>query len=36
MIPIRTEPELFPLADGVEALRRLAAGTLAGTAVLVP
>jgi propanol-preferring alcohol dehydrogenase len=35
-IPVRTETELFPLEDGVEALRRLAAGTLDGTAVLVP
>ncbi len=35
-IPIRTEIELFPLGDGVAALRRLAAGTLDGTAVLVP
>ncbi len=35
-IPIRTEVEVLPLADGAEALRRLAAGTLQGTAVLVP
>jgi len=35
-IPVRTETELFPLEDGVVALRRLAAGTLDGTAVLVP
>ncbi len=35
-IPIRTETELFALEDGVAALRRLAAGTLDGTAVLVP
>jgi alcohol dehydrogenase, propanol-preferring len=35
-IRIRTETELFSLPDGVEALRRLAAGTLDGTAVLVP
>ena len=35
-IPIRTEVEVLPLADGAEALRRLAAGTLEGTAVLVP
>jgi propanol-preferring alcohol dehydrogenase len=35
-IQIRTETELFALPDGVEALRRLAAGTLDGTAVLVP
>lgn len=34
-IPVRTEVELFPLADGVEALQRLRAGTLDGTAVLV-
>jgi propanol-preferring alcohol dehydrogenase len=35
-IPVRTETELFPLEDGGVALRRLAAGTLDGTAVLVP
>ena len=35
-IPVRTETELFPLEEGVVALRRLAAGTLDGTAVLVP
>jgi len=35
-IPVRSDVELFPLADGAEALRRLGAGTLAGTAVLVP
>jgi propanol-preferring alcohol dehydrogenase len=35
-IPIRTEIDLFSLEDGVAALRRLAAGTLDGTAVLVP
>jgi propanol-preferring alcohol dehydrogenase len=36
VIPVRMEAALFPLADGVDALRRLAAGTLDGTAVLVP
>jgi propanol-preferring alcohol dehydrogenase len=35
-IPIRTEIDVRPLAEGVEALRGLADGTLAGTAVLVP
>jgi propanol-preferring alcohol dehydrogenase len=35
-IPVRTETELFSLEGGVGALRRLAAGTLDGTAVLVP
>jgi alcohol dehydrogenase, propanol-preferring len=35
-IPIRTETEVLPLAEGGAALRRLAAGALAGTAVLVP
>jgi propanol-preferring alcohol dehydrogenase len=35
-IPVRTAVEVLPLADGAEALRRLAAGTLEGTAVLVP
>jgi len=35
-IPIRTETEVLPLAEGAAALGRLAAGTLAGTAVLVP
>ena len=35
-IPVHTEVELFALADGVTALRRLGAGTLDGTAVLVP
>jgi propanol-preferring alcohol dehydrogenase len=35
-IPIRTEVEVHPLASGLDALRRLAAGTLEGTAVLVP
>jgi len=33
-IPIRTEPEPYELADGVEALRRLAAGTVNGASVL--
>jgi propanol-preferring alcohol dehydrogenase len=35
-IPVRTHVEAFPLAAGADALRRLAAGTLDGTAVLVP
>jgi propanol-preferring alcohol dehydrogenase len=35
-IPIRTETEVLPLAEGAAALGRLASGTLAGTAVLVP
>jgi propanol-preferring alcohol dehydrogenase len=35
-IPVRTRVEAFPLAAGAEALRRLSAGTLNGTAVLVP
>ncbi len=35
-IPVRTEIETFALADGGEALRRLAAGELDGTAVLRP
>jgi alcohol dehydrogenase, propanol-preferring len=35
-IPVRTETQLFPLEDGAAALRRLAAGTLDGTAVLIP
>jgi propanol-preferring alcohol dehydrogenase len=35
-IPIRTEVEVLPLGDGDTALRRLAAGTLEGTAVLLP
>ena len=33
-IPIRTEIETYRLEDGGEALRRLAAGDLAATAVL--
>ncbi len=35
-IPIRTEVVVMPLGDANQALRGLAAGTLAGTAVLVP
>jgi propanol-preferring alcohol dehydrogenase len=35
-IPVRTETEVLPLADGPDALRRLADGTLEATAVLVP
>jgi propanol-preferring alcohol dehydrogenase len=35
-IPVRTETEVLPLAAGPDALRRLADGTLEGTAVLVP
>jgi len=35
-IPVRTEIEVLPLDRGVEALRRLSAGALDGTAVLVP
>ena len=35
-IPVRTEIEALPLDRGVEALRRLSAGALDGTAVLVP
>ncbi len=35
-IPVRTEVEVLPLAEGSDALRRLATGGLAGTAVLVP
>ena len=34
-IPIRTDIETFPLADGNEALRRLASGGLEATAVLM-
>ena len=34
-IPIRTEVDPFPLADGVAALRALSAGDVAGAAVLV-
>jgi propanol-preferring alcohol dehydrogenase len=36
VIPVRTAIEVLPLAGGTDALRRLAAGTLEGTAVLVP
>ncbi len=35
-IPIRTDPVVVPLAEGNAALRGLAAGSLGGTAVLVP
>jgi alcohol dehydrogenase, propanol-preferring len=35
-IPVQTRVEALPLARGADALRRLAAGTLDGTAVLVP
>ena len=35
-IPIRTEVAVFPLVEGAAVLGRLAAGTLEGTAVLVP
>lgn len=35
-IPVRTEIEVLPLDDGPDALRRLAAGMLEATAVLVP
>ncbi len=35
-IPVRTEIEVLPFEAGADALRRLAAGTLEGTAVLVP
>jgi alcohol dehydrogenase, propanol-preferring len=35
-ISIRTAIQTFPLADGNDALRLLAAGELQGTAVLVP
>ena len=35
-IPVRTRVEALPLAAGIDALRRLSAGTLDGTAVLVP
>jgi len=35
-IPVRTRAEAIPLAAGADALRRLAAGTADGTAVLVP
>ena len=35
-VPVRTETELFPLADANEALDRLRAGRLRGAAVLMP
>jgi propanol-preferring alcohol dehydrogenase len=35
-IPIQAEPDPMPLADGLNALRRLAAGQVAGAAVLLP
>ncbi|MGZ6345721.1 MAG: alcohol dehydrogenase, partial [Candidatus Limnocylindrales bacterium] len=35
-IPIRTEVEAFHLADGADALRRVAEGTVEGTPVLLP
>jgi alcohol dehydrogenase, propanol-preferring len=35
-IPVRTHTEVFALADGAEALARLRAGALRGSAVLVP
>jgi propanol-preferring alcohol dehydrogenase len=35
-IPVRTETEVLPLDAGPDALRRLAAGSLEATAVLVP
>jgi propanol-preferring alcohol dehydrogenase len=35
-IPITTESDPLPLADGLDALRRLAAGRIGGAAVLVP
>ena len=35
-VPVRTETELFPLADANAALDRLRAGRLRGAAVLVP
>jgi alcohol dehydrogenase, propanol-preferring len=35
-IPVRTEVEIHPLEDGNNALARLAAGEVAGAAVLVP
>jgi propanol-preferring alcohol dehydrogenase len=35
-IPIRTEVDRFSLADGNEALRRVAAGRIRGAAVLIP
>jgi propanol-preferring alcohol dehydrogenase len=35
-IPVRTEVEVLPLAEGNEALRRIGQGAVAGAAVLVP
>jgi alcohol dehydrogenase, propanol-preferring len=35
-VPVRTENELFPLAEANEALDRLRTGRLRGAAVLVP
>ncbi len=35
-IPVRTEIEVLALAEGTDALRRLADGSSAGTAVLIP
>jgi Zn-dependent alcohol dehydrogenases len=35
-IPVRTHTEVFALSDGAEALARLRAGALRGSAVLVP
>ena len=35
-VPVRTETELFPLAEANEALERLRAGRLRGAAVLLP
>jgi propanol-preferring alcohol dehydrogenase len=35
-IPVRTEVEVVPLGEGASARRRLRAGAVAGTAVLVP
>jgi propanol-preferring alcohol dehydrogenase len=35
-VPVRTRTEVFPLEDGAVALARLRAGTLRGSAVLVP
>jgi propanol-preferring alcohol dehydrogenase len=35
-VPVRTEVEVFPLAEANEALSRLRDGKLTGAAVLVP
>ena len=35
-VPIETEVEIYPLEEAREALARLKAGGVAGTAVLVP